>query len=176
MFETGCGSAVITPRTGLQMGGYSGMRIAEGVHDDLMAKAVYLADGPENCMMLIVVDTLEVDRHFVDEVRRRVEQETGVPAACCLVAAIHTHSGPAGLGRVAFQTPRSLGLLTRGCSSGRSQDVPPLPEKLADGLAKAPYTAAWRGCCSRSVVIDAFILLSRCRCTSWKWKQPHDAQ
>lgn len=100
MFETGCGSAVITPRLGLQMAGFLGKRTAEGVHDNLIAKAVYLADGPENCMMLIVVDTLEVDRQFVDEVRRRVEQETGVPAVCCLVAAIHTHSGPSGLGRV----------------------------------------------------------------------------
>ena len=102
MFETGCGSAVITPRPGLQMAGFLGTRIAEGVHDDLMAKAVYLADGSGNRLMLIVVDTLEVDRHFVDEVRRRVEHETGVPAACCLVAAIHTHSGPSGLGRVAL--------------------------------------------------------------------------
>lgn len=84
------------------MAGFLGKRIAEGVHDDLMARAVYLADGPENRMMLIVVDTLEVDRQFVDEVRRRVEQETGVPAACCLVAATHTHSGPSGLGRVAL--------------------------------------------------------------------------
>ncbi len=109
MFETGCGSAVITPRTGLQMGGFSGTRIAEGIHDDLMAKAVYLADGPENRMMLIVVDTLEVDRHFVDEVRRRVEQETGVPAACCLVAATHTHSGPSGLGRVVLSDTQVFG-------------------------------------------------------------------
>jgi hypothetical protein len=84
------------------MAGFLGKRIAEGVHDDLMAKAVYLADGPENRMMLIVVDTLEVDRQFVDEVRRRVEQEIGVPAACCLVAAIHTHSGPSGLGQAAL--------------------------------------------------------------------------
>ena len=102
MLETGCGSAVITPRAGLQMAGFLGKRIAEGVHDDLMARVVYLADGPGNRMMLIVVDTLEVDRQFVDEVRRRVEQETGVPAVCCLVAAIHTHSGPSGLGRVAL--------------------------------------------------------------------------
>ena len=99
MFETGCGSAVITPRLGLQMAGFLGRRTAEGTHDDLMAKAVYLADGPKSCMMFIVVDTLEVARQFVDEVQRRVQQETGVPAACCLVAAIHTHSGPAGLGR-----------------------------------------------------------------------------
>jgi neutral ceramidase len=109
MFETGCGSAVITPRTRLQMGGFSGTRIAEGVHDDLMAKAVYLADGSENRMMLIVVDTLEVDRHFVDEVRKRVEQETGVPAVCCLVAAIHTHSGPSGLGRVVLSDTQVFG-------------------------------------------------------------------
>jgi hypothetical protein len=99
MFETGCGSAVITPRAGLQMAGFLGKRIGEGVHDDLMAKAVYLADGLENRVMLIVVDSLEVDRQFVDEVRRRVEQETGVPAVCCLVAATHTHSGPSGLAR-----------------------------------------------------------------------------
>jgi len=99
MLETGCGSAVITPRAALQMAGFLGKRIGEGVHDDLMAKAVYLADGPENRVMFIVVDTLEVDRQFVDEVRRRVEQETGVPAVCCLVAATHTHSGPSGLAR-----------------------------------------------------------------------------
>ncbi len=109
MFETGCGSAVITPRAGLQMGGFSGPRIAKGVHDDLMARAVYLADGPENRMMFIVVDTLEVDQHFVDEVRRRVEHETGVPAACCLVAATHTHSGPSGLGRVTLSDTQVFG-------------------------------------------------------------------
>src|SRR5450756_1450469 len=102
MMEAGGGSGLITPRARLEIAGVLGRRIAEGVHDGLMARAVYLADGPENRMMLIVVDTLEVDRQFVDEVRRRVEQEIGVPAACCLVAATHTHSGPSGLGRVAL--------------------------------------------------------------------------
>jgi len=102
MFETGCGSAVITPKVGLQLAGFLGERKAAGVHDNLMAKAVYLADGPDNQVMLIVVGTLEVDRRFVDEVRMRVEQETGVPAGHCIVAAIHTHSGPAGLTRLSL--------------------------------------------------------------------------
>ncbi len=97
MIRTGCGSAVITPKAGLQLAGFLGERKSTGVHDDLMAKAVYLADGPENQAMLIVIGMLEVDRRFVDEVRRRVEEEIGIPPEHCLVAAIHTHSGPSGL-------------------------------------------------------------------------------
>jgi neutral ceramidase len=99
MLETGCGSAVITPKAGLQLAGFLGERKAIRVHDNLLAKAVYLADGPDNQIMLIIVDMLEVDRRFVDEVRIRVQKETGVPASHCLVAAIHTHSGPTGLTR-----------------------------------------------------------------------------
>lgn len=95
--KTGYASAVVTPEPGLQMAGFLGERLAGGVHDDLMAKALYLATGSGSGMLLIELDTLDIDRAFVDEVRLGVSRETGIPRECCLVAATHTHSGPWGL-------------------------------------------------------------------------------
>lgn len=95
--RVGYGSAVVTPEPGLQMAGFLGERLAEGVHDDLMAKALYLGTGTGAGMLLIEVDTLDVDRMFVDEVRLGISREVGISPERCLVAATHTHSGPWGL-------------------------------------------------------------------------------
>jgi hypothetical protein len=55
------------------MAGFLGKRISEGAHDDLMPEEMYLAGGPENRMMFIVMGMLEVNRQFVDKVRGSVE-------------------------------------------------------------------------------------------------------
>lgn len=97
MMRGGYGSAVVTPEPGLQMAGFLGERLAEAAHDDLMAKALYLGTGSGTGVLLIELDTLDIDRAFVDEVRLGVSRAVGIPRECCLVAATHTHSGPWGL-------------------------------------------------------------------------------
>ena len=95
--RAGYGSAVVTPEPGLQMAGFLGERPATDVHDDLLAKALYLETGSGAGVLLIELDTLDIDRAFVDEVRLGLSREVGIARECCLVAATHTHSGPWGL-------------------------------------------------------------------------------
>ena len=72
----------------------------EGVHDPLHARAVVVGDG-ERRVGIVVADLIGLargllgeGRDFVAEVRERVEQACGLPAASVMVAATHAHSTP----------------------------------------------------------------------------------
>ncbi|MEX0785761.1 MAG: neutral/alkaline non-lysosomal ceramidase N-terminal domain-containing protein, partial [Dehalococcoidia bacterium] len=95
----GSAAAVITPPVGTRLDGYSARdHGAEGVHDDLHARALVIDDG-DTAVALVACDLVGVDRRLVAEARDRASQATGIPAAHILVAATHTHAGPAGLRR-----------------------------------------------------------------------------
>jgi neutral ceramidase len=95
----GAASADITPPIGLAMGGYGARAgVSSGLADPLRARAVVLSDGTTE-LALVVCDLLGVGSDLVDESRRAIEDLTGIPPANVLVAATHTHSGPAGIRR-----------------------------------------------------------------------------
>ncbi|TAK58878.1 MAG: hypothetical protein EPO22_10620, partial [Dehalococcoidia bacterium] len=97
--RAGAAEAVITPPVGTLMDGYSGREGgAVGVHDDLHARALVVDDGNTSAA-LVSADLIGVDRRLVASVRERAASATGIPAANILVAATHTHAGPAGLRR-----------------------------------------------------------------------------
>ena len=77
-------------------GGFS-QNLAEGVHDPLHARALVLDDGTTTLAM-VVVDSLGVGRETGDEAKAMAAERTGIPAECILLAATHTHSGPAAAG------------------------------------------------------------------------------
>ena len=81
--------------------GGMGPRQPTGVHDDLWARAVALAFGPD-AVVLVSVDALGLSMKRVERIRTRVLQ--AVPAGIRLdpervvVAATHTHAGPDTIG------------------------------------------------------------------------------
>src|SRR5262245_25932965 len=71
-----------------------------GIHDPLHARAVALDDGVTQ-VIILAVDSIGYSnailgpgRNFTAEVRQRIQQRTGVPAAHMMLASSHAHSTP----------------------------------------------------------------------------------
>lgn len=91
--RVGAAMVRITPPPGTPMAGYYHERAADGVLDDLYARALVLEkDGVTAA--LVSLDLIGTLRPFVVEARRLVEQETGIPAGQVMISATHTHTGP----------------------------------------------------------------------------------
>ena len=91
--KIGTGTSVVTPFLEESMAGYYYPRSAEGVHDDLYAKAMVFDDGRAQ-MVWVASDTIHVTRPAVEEARRRIQKQLGIPASHILISAIHSHTGP----------------------------------------------------------------------------------
>ena len=90
----GCACGDITPEPGIHMGGYWGRRSgATDVHDRLGAKVLSFALEEER-VALITFDLVGLDGATAGEIRRRVQEETGIPAEGIMVCCTHTHAGP----------------------------------------------------------------------------------
>lgn len=93
--QAGFASVDITPTGPLPMGGYINRTgQASGVHDPLYAKAAVFRRG-DNSAVLLSLDILFVTREWVCDVREAISRAVGAPPDHILVAATHTHSGPA---------------------------------------------------------------------------------
>jgi neutral ceramidase len=91
--KAGAAWADITPKLGTPMAGYYSERGAEGVHDPLKAKALVLQSGGTKAA-LVTLDLISTLRSTVEEARRIIEQETGIPAKNVMISATHSHTGP----------------------------------------------------------------------------------
>ncbi len=65
-----------------------------GVKDSLYAKAVVLHDGNEKAA-LVLCDLIRITRELSTEVRLMASEQTGIPYDNIIIAATHTHTGPA---------------------------------------------------------------------------------
>ena len=83
----------ITPPKGMPMAGYYSVRLNEGVHDPLYAKAIVFEAGGKKAAM-VSCDLVAIPREFVLEARAIISRETGVPGENVIVSATHTHTGP----------------------------------------------------------------------------------
>jgi neutral ceramidase len=93
----GAAEVVITPPVGTFLDGYGARTSGSvGVHDDLHARALVVDDGAAQ-IALVSCDLIAVDRRLVAAVRSIASSATGIAAEHILVAATHTHAGPAGL-------------------------------------------------------------------------------
>lgn len=98
-FRAGAAEVIITPPIGTLLDGYGGRAGgAVGVHDDLHARAVVLDDGQRKAA-IVSCDLIGVDRRLVAAIRERGSQATGIAHDHIMIAATHTHAGPAGLRR-----------------------------------------------------------------------------
>jgi len=88
----GVGQEIITPPMGMLLMGYSPMRPALGVHDDLHVTAfAFETDGVQ--ALLLSADLCNI-KEPDGEVRRLIAQGVGVPEGNIIVSCTHTHSGP----------------------------------------------------------------------------------
>ncbi|MCX7825574.1 MAG: neutral/alkaline non-lysosomal ceramidase N-terminal domain-containing protein, partial [Verrucomicrobiae bacterium] len=92
--QAGCAVRDITPTKPSFLVGYPHVaRISTGVHDPLLASALYLADG-ETTLLLIGLDILFISQRSTAICREAISRATGIPAGNILISASHTHSGP----------------------------------------------------------------------------------
>lgn len=87
-------------------------RKSEGIHDPLQARALYLA-GEAQCA-IVSIDICAIDRTDALRIKQDIEAETGTPAGNIVLAASHTHSGPATLGIFNPKEPEYVRELSRG--------------------------------------------------------------
>ncbi len=93
--KCGASRVVITPRVGVDLAGFAARQgPSVGVHDDLYARALYLAAGDERLLWLHA-DLIGLSRELTAEVREQLAAEFGLAPRQVLLSATHTHSGPA---------------------------------------------------------------------------------
>lgn len=84
----------ISPRKPMFLVGYPHVpRISTGIHDPLLASALYLSNGG-TALLLISVDVLFISRESTEICRTAIAGACGMPASNILISATHTHSGP----------------------------------------------------------------------------------
>ncbi|RPJ03631.1 MAG: hypothetical protein EHM31_00150 [Candidatus Aminicenantes bacterium] len=92
----GYGERIVTPPLGVDLAGYGFYldRKAESVLDDLKCRAVHVkADG--RSLLLVSCDVIGFTVDDADAIRAAVAAAHGIPREAVLLAATHTHCGPA---------------------------------------------------------------------------------
>ncbi len=91
--RVGVGTSDITPPTGVPMAGYYHVRLSEGVHDPLQAKAIVLENNGVTAA-LVACDLVSLPRPIIEQAREAIEKLTGVPGTSVMISATHSHTGP----------------------------------------------------------------------------------
>lgn len=92
--RVGFGAAPITPEVPVFLAGFSARsQAAEGVHDELEARAVMIERGDQR-LLLIVCDLLGMSPDVSLEVRGAVASAIELDLSRVLTACTHTHTGP----------------------------------------------------------------------------------
>ncbi len=142
----------ITPKGNVWMDGMIRSHRSTGVHDPLFARVLVLANSQEvsRNFAVISVDVCGLDEKSANLTRRLIEKKTGIPAKQTIIAATHTHSGPATIGffnqaeekyreemeeKIVNCAVRAAQLITPvavGCASGREETISHYRRLLAD--------------------------------------------
>lgn len=83
----------ITPVVGGCLYGYAPDVFSESVADDLTATAFYFHQGDVQALM-VNLTVCEIHTMLCDRIRGMIAKCCGIPSACCLLCATHTHSAP----------------------------------------------------------------------------------
>jgi hypothetical protein len=102
----GYAEAVITPAPKqVQMSGFGRERYADSTVAPLLSQALTLQDQNGSKAVLITADVLDFDRVMVEAIRRAITHKHSIPSENIMLAASHTHWGPA----IRFNMSYSLG-------------------------------------------------------------------
>ncbi|NWG12619.1 MAG: hypothetical protein HXY20_03695 [Acidobacteria bacterium] len=84
----------ISPNQPMQLCGYPHvLRLSTGIHDPLLAAALYLENGSE-AVLLGVLDLLMINSDAARRLRKRVSSALRLPEERILISCTHTHSAP----------------------------------------------------------------------------------
>ncbi len=129
----GVATTDITPGTNYPVSGYYSERLSTGTKDPLEAKAIVFRQGDLSAAF-VVCDLITVASDLSIEVRKRVEERTGIPGDHIIVAATHTHTGP--------DYTRELFSVTSGQPLPANwKDREPYAAKLIEAVADAVVNA-----------------------------------
>jgi neutral ceramidase len=138
-FGAGVAEVECAPRLGLPLqGNFRDDYAARGVHDPLKAKAMVLESGGVR-VAICAVDVCMLDASCVAVLRQAASEATEIPARHILVAATHTHSGPAltSLGAMPRSPEADIRtLLERSAQAVAAADRALAPAELAVGAAR----------------------------------------
>jgi neutral ceramidase len=102
-WAVGYGQADITPAPmQVQMTGFGRERYARGTLAPLLTQVVALRDPKGHTALLISADILDFDRVMVNVIRQAITRKHAIPPENILLAASHTHWGPAIRFRMSF--------------------------------------------------------------------------
>lgn len=119
----------ITPPIGVPMAGYYSIRLSEGTHDDLYAKAIAL-DVSGQRAVLIACDLIGSDPSFATAARELVAKTTGLPVERIMLSATHSHTGP-------LFNPRMLVAAPEAARKLAETYIATLPKKIAEAARLA---------------------------------------
>jgi hypothetical protein len=92
--KVGFAEADITPEPGMEKPGGYGKVFVKKTHDPCKARVAVFDDGKEK-VVLIGIDTLAVWRKFTLDLRKKINEATGIRPGAIMLAASHSHtSGP----------------------------------------------------------------------------------
>lgn len=95
-WQIGYAEADITPEPmQVQMTGYGRERYAKGTLAPLLSQVLALKDQDGHRALLITADILDFDRVMVDVIRRAITRKHSIASEYIMLAASHTHWGPA---------------------------------------------------------------------------------
>lgn len=95
IMKVGTAQVNITPEPGIELAGFAIRdQPSTRVLDPLWVRVLYLEDAGEK-VLWIHGDVLAFDEKIVRQLRDWIQQELGIPSERVIIAATHTHSGPA---------------------------------------------------------------------------------
>jgi Neutral/alkaline non-lysosomal ceramidase, N-terminal len=124
--RAGAAAVAITPPAGIPMAGYYSERGAQGIHDDLFAKAIVIEQGGTKAA-LVALDLIAAPRDLVEDARAAIERACYVPGANVMISATHSHTGPI------VDTKNRFGGQSELVKSYRGS----LPSKIAEAVRQA---------------------------------------
>lgn len=90
-FQAGAAQVDITPPLGTIINGDFVSHYAQYVHDALYAKALVL-ESQETTLAIVVVDICVIPRDLMDDAKKSIATQTGIPAQNILISSTHTHA------------------------------------------------------------------------------------
>lgn len=92
-FKLGANKTRMTPPLGSIIGDSYGVRISEGVHDELFIKTLVFEMGDQK-VAFITLDVVSLPHSLVMNSRELIHQQTGIAKNNIILNATHAHAGP----------------------------------------------------------------------------------
>lgn len=83
----------VTPPLGIPLAGYYYERGADGVHDDLYARAMVIQKDRVR-IAIVECDFVSMSKFIADEVRNLIQKSLGISPSNVMISATHSHTGP----------------------------------------------------------------------------------